>query len=110
MGTDSESSSPLRGWSLEWMPAESLEGDVKARGVRSNGRPAGLVVHAGRGSAAHTVMLGSVDEAMAEPREWLDGLDPYEAMDRIEEAMCELLREEFDEVRAAWERSDAGGS
>ena len=102
--------SRLLGRALEWTPPGPLEEGVESREVRSHSRPAGPVVHVGHGSVARTVLPGPIDEALGEPWDWLDGLDPYEAMDRIEEAVRELPRGEFDEALASMERSDAGGS
>ena len=73
------------GRALEWTPPERLEEGGESREVRSHSRPAGLVVHVGHGSVARTVLLGTIDEAVGEPRGWLDGLDPDEGMDRIGE-------------------------
>ncbi len=95
---------------LEWTTAEWLEDGLETRLLLSRGRRVGLAIHSSRRDRPRTVLLGPVADLLGEPASWLDGLDPFEALDRIETAMLDVPLEELDEALAAWAGSDAGVS
>ena len=93
------------GHALRWTPAEALEDalepGLEARVLLWRGQRVGLAVHSAR--ARRTVLLGPVAEALGEPDGWLNGLGPFEALERAEAAMQGVTSEELEEALAAWE-------
>ena len=84
-------------------PAEELEDGLEARVLLVRGKSVGLVFHCSGGGRLRTVLLGPVAEALGEADGWLDGLGPFEALERVEAAMQGVTPEELEEALAAWE-------
>ena len=70
-----------------------------------------LAFHCYRAGRPRTVLLGPVAAALGEADGWLDGLGPFEALERVEAAMQCVTPEELEEALAAWEgaRTHGGG-
>ncbi len=94
------------GCALQWMPLERLDEGIEAREVRSNGRPAGLVVQAFREPPRKTVLLGPIEQVLREPQAWLDGLEFDSAVERVNAAIQKVPPDRLEEALAAWEGSD----
>ena len=86
-----------------WGPAEELEDGLEARVLLARGKSVGLACHCSGAGPPRTVLLGPVAEALGEAHGWLDGLDPFEALERVEAAMQDVTPEELEDALAAWE-------
>ena len=64
-----------------------LEDGLEARVLLARGKSVGLAFHCSGAGRPRTVLLGPVAEALGEPDGWLDGVGPFEALERVEAAM-----------------------
>ena len=94
---------PLLPRPFAWGPAEELEDGLEARVLLSRGKRVGLAFHCSGAGRPRTVLLGPVAEALGEADGWLDGLGPFEALERVETAMQDVSSEELEEALVAWE-------
>ena len=78
------------GWALEWLPAERLED--------------GLMVHKCGTHRKRNVLLGPIGQALGSPPDWLDGLDPDEAIETILQATALRPPEDLEKALSAWDR------
>ncbi len=91
---------PTPGHPLQWTPAEDLEGGIEARVLLWRGREIGAAFHFTRHGLPRTVLHGPAAEALGEPEGWLDGLESWRVLDRLERALLDVPR---DDVEEAWE-------
>ena len=103
MGVHLESPSPVPGHALQWTPAEDLEDGLEARLLLWHGRKIGLAFHSSHGGVPRTSLLGPVAEALGEPDGWLDGLDAFAVLDRLEDALRDLPAGQIEEALASFE-------
>ena len=80
-----------------------VEDGLEARVLLARGKSVGVAFHCSGAGRLRTVLLGPVAEALGEVDGWLDGLDPFEALERVEGAMQDVTPEELEEALAAWE-------
>lgn len=91
------------GWALEWLPAEWLEDGLEAREILARGHPAGLIVHKRESQPKRNVLLGPIGQALGSPPDWLDGLDPDEAIETILQATAMLPPDDLEKALSEWD-------
>ena len=106
MGNEQGAPSLADSWSLEWLPAETLEEGMEAREILARGRPPGLMVHKRASDRKRNVLLGPIGEALGSPPGWLDDLDPSVAINTILTATALLPPEDLEEALSAWDGLD----
>ena len=104
MGNDQGAPTLADSWALEWMPAETLEEGMEAREILARGCPAGLIVHQHSLRRKRNILLGPIGQALGSPPDWLDGLDPGEAIETILQATALRPPEDLEKALSAWDR------
>ncbi len=67
------------------------------------GHPVGLIVHNYGSRRKRNVLLGPIGQALGAPPDWLDGLDPDEAIETILQATALRLPEDLEKALSAWD-------
>ena len=91
------------GWALEWLPPERLEDGLDVREILARGHPAGLMVHKYEPRRQRNVLLGPIGQVLGSSPDWLDGLDPDEAIETILQATALLPPEDLEKALSAWD-------
>lgn len=88
---------------LEWLPAERLEDGLEAREILARGHAAGMLVHKSESQPKRNVLLGPIGQALGSPSDWLDGLEPDQAVEMIVQAAALLPPEDLEQALSAWQ-------
>ena len=79
----------------------TLASPIARPGLR--GHPVGLIVHNYGSHRKRNVLLGPIGQARGSPPDWLDGLDPDEAIETILQATRLLPPEDLEKALSAWD-------
>ena len=77
---------------------------LEAREDVARGRSAGLIVHQHSLRRKGNILLGPIGQALGSPPDWLDGLDPGEAIETILQATALRPPEDLETALSAWDR------
>ena len=77
------------------------------RRPRLRGHPVGLMVHKCGSHRKRNVLLGPIGQALGSPPDWLDGLDPDEAIETILQATVLRPPEDLEKALSAWDGLEA---